>query len=152
MGIQGDLSFPLPTTNNYWSLMEPKPTVKEYLTALRQNRLMGVKCRECGFVTTPPRLACRRCQSLQTETVEVGGRGKIVSFTVVCIPPESHRGRTPYLVVLVELDEGSWIMGNLNGVDPANVTTDIIGRRVKMDNTLLPTEENTEIAPLFVLE
>jgi uncharacterized protein len=132
--------------------MEPTPTVKEYLTALRQNRLMGVRCRECGFVTAPPRLACRRCQSLQTETIEVQGRGKIVSFTVVCIPPESHRGRTPYLVVLVELDGGSWIMGNMSGIDPANATTEIIGRWVRMDNTLLPAEESPEVAPLFVLE
>lgn len=132
-------------------MIEPKITVKQYLAALRENKLLGLKCHECGFVTAPPRLACRRCGSWDNEPVELSGCGKIVSFTSISIPPESHRGKAPYLVVMVELDEGSWIMGNVRGPDPANTSIEIIGQRVKMDNSLANREEGQEIAPLFVL-
>ncbi len=134
--------------------MEPKISVKEYLTALTENRLLGLKCKDCGFVTAPPRLACRKCGNQDAEVVELSGKGKIVTFTSVHIPPESRRGQTPYLVVMVELDEGPWIMGNLNGTDPANATMELIDKRVIMKNQPLSGEQKPEdgVAPLFVLD
>ena len=134
--------------------MGPVITVRDYLAALRENRLIGLKCRECGFVTAPPRLACRRCSSRDNEIMELSGKGKIATFTSVCIPPESRRGKTPYIVVLVEMEEGPWIMGNLSGVDPAAVTLEIIERKVRMNNLSLPQEDipkDGAIAPLFEL-
>jgi uncharacterized protein len=134
--------------------MDSKISVKEYLTALTENRLLGLKCRECGFITAPPRLACRKCGSHETDNVELGGKGKIVTFTVVHLPPENRRGQPPYLVVMVELDEGPWIMGNLSGLDPAKATLELIGRRIHMQNQPLPEGQKPEngVSPLFVLE
>jgi uncharacterized protein len=127
--------------------------VKEYRLALRENRLLGLKCKACGFVTTPPRLACRHCGALDAEIVQLTGRGKITTFTSVYIPPENRRGQQPYLVVTVELEEGPWIMGNLTGADPANSTLDLIGKRVYMNNNLIPNDRNPpeDISPMFVL-
>ena len=128
-------------------------TVKEYFAALKENRLPGVKCKSCGFVTSPPRLACRKCGGHDTQLVELSGKGKIVTFTSVYIPPENRRNQAPYLVVMVELDEGPWIMGNLNGLDPTTATIELIGKRVKMDNTSLDkTDPKSDAAPQFVLE
>jgi uncharacterized OB-fold protein len=120
--------------------MEPKITVKEYLAALRINKLLGLKCQDCGFVTAPPRLACRKCAGQDTEVVELSGKGKIATFTSVYVPPQNRRGHTPYIVVLVELDEGPWIMGNLNGIDPATASLELIDKRVIMKN-MLPSGE-----------
>lgn len=128
-----------------------KITVKEYLAALRDNKLLGIKCKECGFVTAPPRLACRKCGGQDTEVVELSGKGQIATFTSIYIPVESRRGHTPYLVVMVALDEGPWIMGNLSGVDPATACLELIGKRVKIK---MPSSgENIPgdgIAPIFV--
>jgi uncharacterized OB-fold protein len=134
--------------------MDSKISVKEYLAALKENRLLGVKCRECGFVTAPPRLACRQCAGHITDLTQLSGKGRVASFTSVFLPPESHRGKAPYLVVMVELDEGPWIMGNLSGVDPAAASMELIGKRVTMNNTLLSGKDMSEkpIAPLFVLD
>ena len=133
--------------------MESKITVKEYLAALRENRLLGIKCTECGFITAPPRLACRKCAGQDTEVVELSGKGQIATFTSIYIPVESRRGHTPYLVVMVALDEGPWIMGNLSGVDPATASLELIGQRVKIK--MPPSGEDISpdgIAPLFVLD
>jgi uncharacterized OB-fold protein len=132
--------------------MEPKISVKEYAAALKDNKLMGLKCKECGFVTSPPRLACRQCGSLENEVVQLAGKGTITTFTSIYIGVESRHGKTPYLVVMVKLDEGSWIMGDLEGVDPATATLDLIGKRVIMKNPPMGTIPSEGVPIVFVLE
>lgn len=128
-------------------------SVKEYFAALKQNKLLGVKCKNCGFVTAPPRLSCRRCGGQETDNIELSGRGKITTFTSVCIPPENRRGKAPYLVVMVELEEGSWIMGDLIGPDPSTAAIDLIGRPVKMDNSSLDVSDpKSDAAPQFIIQ
>jgi uncharacterized protein len=134
--------------------MDSKISIKEYLTALTENRLLGLKCCDCGFITAPPRLSCRKCGSQVNEIEELSGKGKIVTFTVVHIPPEIRQGQPPYIVVMVELEEGPWIMGDIEGVDPCNVTLDLIGKRVTMKNPPLAPEQKPEdgVSPVFVLD
>lgn len=133
--------------------MEPKITVKQYFEALRENRLLGVKCLTCGFITAPPRTACRKCSGLDTEPVELSGKGKIATYTVVHVTPENRHGQAPYLVVVVELDEGSWIMGNLSGIDPQSASMELIGRRVTMKNSPPAAgDEKKDPSPLFILD
>ena len=105
-------------------------------------------------MTATPRLACRHCGATDSDMVELSGKGKIATFTTVFIPPESHQGKTPYLVVVVELAEGPWIMGNIQGADPATATLDLIGKTVYMNNNLIPRDRKPpeDIAPMFVLE
>lgn len=132
--------------------IESKLTNTQYLEGLKTNRLLGLKCGSCGFFTTPPRLACRECGCLDNEVVELTGKGTITTFTSVYIGVESRKGKTPYLVIMVKLDEGPWIMGNLEGTDPATADMSLIDKRVVMKN---PSGENVplqNIAPVFYLE
>jgi hypothetical protein len=133
--------------------MEPLISVEDYLAALKENRLLGLKCKACGFITTPPRLSCRRCSGQDHEVVQLSGKGRIATFTSVHIGVQSRHGKTPYLVVLVEMDEGPWIMGNLHGTDPAAASLDLIGKRVTMDNIKFGGETDVPegITPQFVL-
>jgi uncharacterized OB-fold protein len=127
-------------------------TAQEYLKALQENRLLGVKCRACGFVTSPPRLACRQCSSQDTEPVQLSGKGRIVTFTSIFLSAE-NRSRDPYLVVMVEMDEGPWLLGNIRGVDPTRASIDLIGKRVIMNNLIITKgTPDTAVAPLFILE
>jgi uncharacterized protein len=126
-------------------------SVKDYQSALQQNRLLGVKCADCGFVTAPPRWSCRQCASQNLALVELSGKGKVASFTSVHVAPHSRHGHTPYLVVLVELAEGPWIMGNLHWIAPDSAALDLIGRQVIMNNR--PDNEPADgPVPQFYLE
>jgi uncharacterized OB-fold protein len=128
-------------------------TVEDYLAALKENRLLGCKCKECGFITAPPRLACRQCSAMDSEIIQLSGQGKIATFTAVYIPTHHRQGKTPYLVALVEMSEGPWLMGNISGVDPSTATLDLIGQKVRMDNSLYAGLEPPDgIAPIFVIE
>jgi len=136
--------------------MEYKLTFKEYNEALKENKLLGLKCKQCGTVTVPPKMVCRQCTSRDMEVVELSGKGKIQTFTTCNVAPEGRENEVPYIILLVELDEGSWIMGNLTGIDPTTVTVEIIGKRVKMtDNKVFPGDKYSAgdgTSPLFSLE
>ena len=135
--------------------MEYKLTFKDYNEALKQNRLLGLKCKKCGTVTTPPKMVCRECAGSDLEITELKGTGKIQTFTTVYVPSEGREGETPYIIVLVELDEGPWIMGNLAGIDPNAADMDLVGKRVKMAHKVFPGDKYSAgegARPLFNFE
>jgi uncharacterized OB-fold protein len=135
--------------------MEHKLTFKDYNEALKQNKLLGLKCKQCGTITVPPKIACGNCAGADLDIVELSGKGKIQTFTTVFVPPEGRESECPYVIVLVELNEGPWIMGNLTGIDPNKVTMDIMGKKVKMGHAVFPGDRYSggdEARPLFSLE
>ena len=135
--------------------MEYKLTFKDYNEALKQNRLLGVKCKKCDTVTTPPKMVCRECAGSDMEITELKGTGKIQTFTTVYVPSEGREEETPYIIVLVELDEGPWIMGNLAGIDPNSADMDLVDKRVKMSHKVFPGDKYSAgegARPLFNFE
>ncbi|MBM4446457.1 MAG: Zn-ribbon domain-containing OB-fold protein [Chloroflexi bacterium] len=134
--------------------MEHKLSFKQYNEALKQNKLLGLKCKQCGNIIVPPKIACGNCSSTELDIVELSGKGKIQTFTTVFVAPEGREGECPYVIVLVELDEGPWIMGNLTGIDPSKVTMEIMGKKVQMGHAVFPGDKYSagdEAKPLFSL-
>ena len=135
--------------------MEYKLTFKDYSEALKQNKLLGLKCNSCGVITVPPKMVCRKCTSPDMDIVELSGQGKIQTFTTVYVAPEGRQDEVPYMIGLVELDEGPWIMGNLIDIDPSEATMELIGRRVKMGHKVFPGDKYSAgdgARPLFSFE
>ena len=116
--------------------MDYKLTFKEYNKALRKGKLLGLKCSDCGKVTCPPKMACQECGSTNMEVVELKGDGKVVTFTVSYVPAEGRSAEVPYTVVMVELDEGPWLLGNLTDIDPSRVTTELMGQKVQLGSRM----------------
>lgn len=136
--------------------MEYKLTFKDYSEALKLNKLLALKCKECGAVTAPPKMVCRKCTSLDLEVIELTGKGKIQTFTTCNVAPEGREDELPYVILLVELDEGPWLMGNLTGTDPKAANMELIGKRVRMKRATVFAGDKYSAgdgaAPLFGLE
>ena len=115
--------------------MEAKLTFKEYNDNLRQGRLSGLKCGGCGEVSAQPRLICARCGGKDLEAIELKGGGTVQTFTVNYVAAEGRESEAPYIVAIVELDEGPWVMGNIAGLKPEEATMDIMGRKVRMEGS-----------------
>lgn len=104
-----DYAGPLPT---------PTPETRPFWEAARRHELMLPRCRQCGPVFFYPRATCPRCLSTDLAWTVVSGRGTLHTFTIV------HRGArnfplpSPYVMAIVELDEGPRMMTNLVGVTP----------------------------------
>jgi uncharacterized OB-fold protein len=121
--------------------MGHKLIFKDYNEALKQNRLLGLKCQACGAITVPPKMVCRQCTSPDMEIIELKGSGKIRTFTTVFVAAEGREEELPYTIVMVELDEGPWIMGNLTGIDPKEASMELVGRKVTMENSIFPGDK-----------
>jgi len=92
--------------------------------------LIGVKCRNCNRVLFPPRFICPGCRRVgKLEPHKLKDRGKIVSFTVVHVPPNGFEGQTPYALAIVELEEGPRLTAQITDCDPNQVK---IGDDVEM--------------------
>ena len=96
----------------------PTPETRAFWDAARRHALELPRCRACGHRFFYPRAACPRCLSGDLEWVRASGRGTLHTFTV------GHRGLrdfplgTPYVIAIVELEEGPRLMTNLVGVEP----------------------------------
>ena len=97
---------------------------------LSEGRLLGLRCAACDTVTVPPLGVCRNCSGRDLAVEELEKRGTIRTFTVIRVAAE---GLTPpFVVALVETASGSWVMGNLVGIDPEDADTTLIGRSVSI--------------------
>lgn len=94
------------------------PDSAPYWEGARADRLLIRKCRACGELHFMPRHLCPHCWSDDLEWIEASGRGTVHSFTVIRrAPMESFAPRVPYVVALVDLDEGPRMMANILGED-----------------------------------
>ena len=96
--------------------------------AAAEGRLVIQRCGDCGRLRHPPGPACPYCHSLECKPVEVSGKGKLYSYTVIRNPPAPGFDG-PAIVVIVELDEGVRVVSNIGGIDPASLR---IGERLEV--------------------
>lgn len=92
-----------------------------FWNGVRDHRLLIQRCTSCHNLRFPPRPMCPHCQSLEWDTVESAGRGTVFSCVIPHHPPLPWFPE-PFVVALVELDEGTRIVTNVIGVDPRSVT------------------------------
>ncbi|MCF8105453.1 MAG: Zn-ribbon domain-containing OB-fold protein [Desulfohalobiaceae bacterium] len=124
--------------------MEYKLPFRDYHKALLKNRLLGLKCNQCGRVTCPPQMSCSSCSSYDLEITQLSGKGKITTFTTIVVAPEGRETEAPYIIVVVELEEGPWIMGNLTDMDPGRAGMDLIGKTVEAGCRVFPGDRYSD--------
>jgi hypothetical protein len=84
--------------------------VSDFAVHLKDGRLMGSICKDCGYTTFPPRADCPECMSGNFEFKEYNGKGKIYTYTTISAAPTGFGDIAPYTVAVVELDEGGRLM------------------------------------------
>jgi uncharacterized protein len=86
----------------------PKPTAasRPYWDAAKRHELMLQRCGACHAFIYYPRDRCPQCLSDQLTWQPVSGRGKVYSYTVVRRASTRSFADKPYVLAIVELDEG----------------------------------------------
>ena len=83
------------------------------------------RCGACGTTHFMPRLLCPVCWNDKLDVVEASGRGKIHSFTVIRRASDPQFADfCPYVVALIDLEEGPRMMANILGDDALEATID----------------------------
>ena len=104
---------------------------------LKEEKLMGSKCKKCDSLFAPPRGICTTCYSSDMEWVEMKGNGKLLAYTVIYVgtPIMIQRGydrKNPYVSGVVELDEGVRVDARIEGFDITNPEEIKIGTPLKV--------------------
>ncbi|MCP4007597.1 MAG: Zn-ribbon domain-containing OB-fold protein [bacterium] len=103
---------------------QPDALTKAYWEACRRGSLEVSACEDCGHLFLPPGPCCPQCWSMQLGVRPVSGRGHVFSFTIY--RRTYHPGMPePYVVALVQLDEGPRLISNIVGCEPEEVSVDM---------------------------
>lgn len=122
-------------------LPNPSPVTEPFWSAAAARRLLHPRCDVCTRAFFPPHLACPHCRATSWSWAQSVGRGEIYSYSVVHRAPQP--GFTPpYVIAVVDLDEGFELMTNIVGTDPGAVR---IGQRVRVTWH----EEGDAVLPMF---
>jgi uncharacterized OB-fold protein len=110
----------------------PHPTTDtaDFWAGCNRGELLYQRCRSCGRVQFYPRRNCIACQSDDIASMPSARRGSVHSFTVVQRPANrAFDHDVPFVIALVDLDEGFRMMMNIIGEDRLSTS---IGRRVRV--------------------
>jgi uncharacterized OB-fold protein len=99
-------------------LPEATPETREYWEGLKRGELRIQRCRDCGKAYFFPRPFCPQCSSKDVEWFTASGRGRLYSYIIVHRGARGFEDWTPYVIAVVQLDEGPRMMTNIVGVEP----------------------------------
>ena len=98
--------------------MQPVFGIECFYRFVGEGKLMAAKCNKCSLLMLPPRPVCNNCYSKDLSWVELKGRGKLLTYTVIHVAPTQFETLAPYAVGIVKLDEGPQLLGMIRGVEP----------------------------------
>ncbi|XDD49773.1 Zn-ribbon domain-containing OB-fold protein [Leptospira sp. WS92.C1] len=107
--------------------------------------LKGKKCNSCGFQMTEPSVACTNCGSSDTAEIRFSGLGKVYTYTVVHVGFGHLAKRAPYVLAVIELEEGIKTMGILEG----EISGVSVIESVKIDLNVRFTKEEPDTGFIF---
>ena len=91
-------------------------TIEQFYKFLNQQKLMAGKCLKCGKIHLPPRPLCDNCYSTEFQWVEISGKGKLVTYSIIHVAPPQFQSLTPYTVGIIELEGGLKIPGMIQNL------------------------------------
>ncbi|MCF8565754.1 Zn-ribbon domain-containing OB-fold protein [Alicyclobacillus tolerans] len=114
---------PLPVT---------KGIAEKFWNALNQEKFLYQRCDDCLAAIFYPRVVCPQCMSDNLSWQTSSGKGNVYTYTVVYKPVDARfKPIAPYVVALIDLDEGIRVMGNIVGWhDPEAIQ---VGQRVAVE-------------------
>jgi uncharacterized protein len=75
-------------------------------------QLCGVKCTKCSNMFYPKKHLCS-CGSKEFEKQIFAGRGKLMSFTQILVPPREFSSYHSYCLGLIKLEEGPQLIAQV---------------------------------------
>jgi uncharacterized OB-fold protein len=101
-------------------LPHPSELTQPFWDATREHKLVMQRCTNCGTWTWLPQPVCRKCLTPTLEWTPTSGRGTVYTYVIM------HRSTlpsftAPYVIAVVELEEGTRFFTNIVGCDPKDV-------------------------------
>ncbi len=104
-----DYDLPLPVA---------QPESDYYWEKAKARELWLRKCNACNKAYFYPRDFCPTCQSKDVTWIQSSGKGTLYAFSIVHRSPPPFRAVCPYVIALVEVEDGARIPTNIVIEDP----------------------------------
>ena len=109
----------------------------EFVTYLEQGKVMTTRCQACGTRHFPPKMDCPRCLSSDVDWVEIGGTGKLATYTIVTYGPTGFENDAPYTLAIADFN-GLRVFGRLSrDINEADIK---VGMELKVVPVRLPDD------------
>lgn len=96
-------------------------------------QIVSYTCQKCGWGDFFPAQVCPRCSSETKQTV-LPGRGRVVTFTAIRYPPRGFENQSPYVVAIIDIDEGPRVIGRVsNSSDEVKIGASVVLKSRKED-------------------
>lgn len=118
---------------------KPSFTIEQFYTYINDGKLMAGKCKRCGKVHLPPRPLCDKCLSNEFQWIEIPKKGRLLTYTIIHVPPPQFTEMAPYAVGIIQLDDGLKIPGLIREIDSEQIK---IGMEmmIRFDESVLETK------------
>ena len=93
-------------------------------------RYEATTCKKCGKIFFPPRLICSACGAKAFDNIVLSRNGKILTYTIIRVPPSQFKDEAPYAMGIVELDGGGRLTAQIVDCDFDKIR---IGMPVKLE-------------------
>lgn len=100
-------------------LPQPTPETKEFWDGAGRHELRIQRCRACGRAYWYPRPFCPNCSSKDVEWFTASGKARLHTYIINHRPAPGFQDWAPYVIAIVQLDEGPCMMSNIVGIEPA---------------------------------
>ena len=104
----------------------PQPMIdsdsQPYWEGLAQDKLRIQRCDTCARHIFYPRAICPHCFSDKLSWITATGTGTIYSYTVAYQAFDPYADEVPFVIAIVELEEGVRMMTRIVGTSPDKVT------------------------------
>ena len=79
----------------------------EFIEAAKTGAVLARKCMKCGELHLATVYFCKKCGSKGFTSYSMAGYGKVVTYTIMTVPPAGFEDLAPYAWVVMELDDTS---------------------------------------------
>ena len=77
-------------------------------------QITAYACQQCDWTDFQPAPKCPRCRGdLRQSTF--AGTGRIATFTVIRYPPKGFENQAPYVVAIIDIENGPRVVGRVSG-------------------------------------
>ena len=92
-------------------LPQPTPETQNYWDGAKAGELRLQRCGDCSHVYFPARPFCPACSSRDVNWFTASGKGTLFSYVINHRAPKGFEA--PYIIAVVQLEEGPRMMSNL---------------------------------------
>ena len=116
----------------------------EFIEAAKTGNVLARKCIKCNELHLATVYFCSKCGSKEFEDSILKGTGKVVTYTIITVPPAGFEDLAPYAWVVMELnDSGIRISGFLSNIQkPEDLQIGAVVKVVDFDNRGIVLEKS----------